>query len=364
MKKPDQRVLRQNELKMRLSKEGFACLLVSHIPNIRYLTGFSGSAGVLCIGPNEAVFFTDGRYRDQAGEEIGAAAEIRIVERGAWQEAVETATELAGSNGTVGFEADYLSFSEGRSLAEEGKVPLSGWVEELRVVKAPEEIDAIREAVRIAFDALEEVLARIRVGESELEIASNLERALRARGSEWHPFETIVAGGPRSGLPHARTTERKIVPGDLLLLDFGARVRGYCADVTRTVVVGRRPDERQAEVYELVARAQREAISGLKAGVTGREVDGMARAVLEEAGWGDAFSHSLGHGLGLEVHEEPRLAKTSEAKLRSGSVVTVEPGLYWADWGGVRIEDDVLVLDETGSEVLGDWNTDLRVVGN
>jgi Xaa-Pro aminopeptidase len=180
---------------------------------------------------------------------------------------------------------------------------------------------------------------------------------LRVRGSEWHPFETIVASGPRSALPHARTSERVLKAGDILLIDFGARVRGYCSDVTRTFVLGR-ADDRQRAIHELVQEAQLRARDGIRTGMTGAEADVLAREVIAERGFGEAFGHSLGHGLGLEVHEGPRLATTATAPLPVGAVVTVEPGIYLPGWGGVRLEDD-LWLSADGPVLLTDGRTEL-----
>ncbi|HEU5358633.1 MAG TPA: M24 family metallopeptidase, partial [Gemmatimonadales bacterium] len=202
-----------------------------------------------------------------------------------------------------------------------------------------------------------EVLPGVRVGESELAVAARLEAALRVRGSEWHPFPTIVASGPRAALPHARSTERTIAPGEWLLIDFGAQVDGYCSDLTRTVVVGK-ADTRQRAVYEVVEAAQRRAREGVRAGMTGREADALARDLIAQRGYGEAFGHSLGHGLGLEVHEAPRLSPTAEAVLPEGAVVTIEPGIYLPGWGGVRLEDDVLLAPE-GPRCLSDGRTSL-----
>jgi Xaa-Pro aminopeptidase len=219
------------------------------------------------------------------------------------------------------------------------------------MVKDPGEVAAIRQAAQLAEEALAEVLPTVRAGERELDVGARLEHALRVRGSEWHPFPTIVASGPRAALPHARTSERVIDPGEWLLLDFGAQVDGYCADLTRTVIVGGRADERQRQVYETVRLAQKRALEHLRAGMTGREGDLLAREVIAQRGFGEAFGHSLGHGLGLEVHEAPRLAPSAEAVLPAGAVVTVEPGIYLPGWGGVRLEDDVHLAPE-GPELL------------
>ena len=262
---------------------------------------------------------------------------------------------------SLGLEAQALTVRDAERLAGLARsrlVPTADLVERLRAIKAPEEVAAIRAAADLAQSALAEVLPSIRVGQTELDVAAALESSLRRRGSEWHPFPTIVASGPRAALPHARTSRRTIAAGDWLLLDFGAQVDGYCADLTRTVVVGGRADERQRAVYELVRAAQRRALEHLRAGMTGREGDALAREVIATRGFGDAFGHSLGHGLGLEVHEAPRLAPTAETALPLHAVVTVEPGVYLPGWGGVRLEDDVY-LGPNGAEVLSDGRTEL-----
>jgi Xaa-Pro aminopeptidase len=235
-------------------------------------------------------------------------------------------------------------------------------VERLRTVKHPSEVNAIRAAAALASEALAQALATVRTGQREHEVAAALESELRRRGSEWHPFPTIIASGPRSALPHAGTGTRVIEPGDFLLVDFGAQVDGYCSDITRTVVVGRAPDERQEAVYGLVETAQRNARQEIRAGMTGRDADALARSLIEARGFGDAFGHSLGHGLGLEVHEAPRVSKANEQALPAHAVVTIEPGIYVPGWGGVRIEDDVY-LSPSGPELLSDGKTELVTVG-
>ncbi|HSR16056.1 MAG TPA: M24 family metallopeptidase, partial [Gemmatimonadales bacterium] len=211
-------------------------------------------------------------------------------------------------------------------------------------------VEAIGAAAALALEAFEEVVGTICPGQTELEIAARLEGALRVRGSEWHPFQTIVASGERSAHPHARSSGRAVAAGEVLLMDFGAQLDGYCSDLTRTVVVGR-ADERQRAAYAAVREAQRAAVAGLRAGITGRDADALARTRLAEAGFGEAFRHSLGHGLGLEVHEDPRLSPTATASLPAGAVVTVEPGVYFDGWGGIRLEDDLL-LGPDGARLL------------
>ncbi len=236
--------------------------------------------------------------------------------------------------------------------------PAGELVERLRVRKDAGEVAAIRAAAALAAAALRDTLAEVRAGQTELAIAGVLEGALRRHGSEAHPFPTIVASGPRSALPHAQTSARTVGAGDWLLLDFGAVVDGYCADVTRTVVVGARADESQRALYGLVQEAQRRAREGVRAGMTGRDADALARDPIEARGFGAAFGHSTGHGVGLEVHEAPRLARTAADPLPEGAVVTIEPGVYVAGRGGVRIEDDVY-LSADGPVLLTDGCTDL-----
>jgi Xaa-Pro aminopeptidase len=354
----DRRGERQAALRAALAEEGLDALLVTHLPNIRYLTGFTGSAALLLIGAETATLVTDFRYAVQAPREVDSAAAVEIDQKSVWDRLGRVLAAAAPA--ALGIEAQALSVRDAErvsGLTRARLIPAVELVERLRAVKAPEEVAAVRSAAALAQAALEEVLPAVGPGLSELEVAAALEGALRRRGSEWHPFPTIVASGPRAALPHARTSAREIAAGEWLLLDFGAQVDGYCADLTRTVLVGR-ADERQRTVYELVRDAQRRALDHLRPGMTGREGDALARDVIAARGFGDAFGHSLGHGLGLEVHEAPRLAPTAEAALPLNAVVTVEPGIYLPGWGGVRLEDDVH-LGPDGAELLSDGRTDL-----
>jgi Xaa-Pro aminopeptidase len=342
-----------------LEADGLDALLVTHLPNIRYLTGFSGSAGLLLVRPDAAALITDFRYAVQAPAEAGTAAVVEIDQKSVWDRLGRLLA--ADPPAALGIESQALTVRDAErigALTRARLVPTTDLVERLRAVKSPEEVAAIRAAADLAQAALAETLPTVRAGLSELEIAAALEGALRRRGSEWHPFPTIVASGPRTALPHARTSPRTVEAGEWVLLDFGAQVDGYCADLTRTVVVGARADERQRTIYELVRTAQRRALDQLRAGLTGREGDALARDVIAARGFGDAFGHSLGHGLGLEVHEGPRLAPTADAVLPLHAVVTVEPGIYLPGWGGVRLEDDVH-LGADGAELLSDGRTEL-----
>ena len=345
---------RQAALRARLRDESLDALLVTHLPNIRYLTGFSGSAALLLLAMERAVVITDFRYAVQAPREVGSAAEVLVDPVSVWSRLFGVLKDH--DRWRVGIESHVLTVADAARIGKGFRgevVPVSDMVEDLRAAKSPEEVTAIRAAAALAQEALAEVLPSIRVGSTEFTIAAELEGALRRRGSEWHPFPTIVASGPRSALPHARTSERMVVSGDLLLVDFGAQVDGYCADLTRTYVVGARADEQQRMVYDLVRDAQQQAIRRLRAGMTGAEGDALARDVIRRRGFGEAFGHALGHGLGLEVHEAPRVAASTETAIPAHAVVTVEPGIYLGGWGGVRLEDDVY-LGPDGPDCLSD----------
>jgi Xaa-Pro aminopeptidase len=345
----------------RLPTVGADALVVSHPPNIRYLTGFTGSAGLVVIGDSGCTLLTDFRYREQAESEVGREIRVDIVPRDLWGAALKLVGE-SRSPTRWGYEAHIVTAQTAIRLSDREQrpvgVPTSGLVEALRERKDSAEVAAIELATGVAAGALQATIPEIRVGLRELDIAAALERELRLRGSEWHPFQTIVASGPRSALPHARTTDRVIEAGDWLLLDFGAQVNGYCADLTRTLVVGRPADSRQRLVYDLVRQAQFRAREHMRAGMSGREADALARSVFEGRGFADAFGHSLGHGLGLEVHEAPSVSWANEKPLPDGCVVTVEPGLYFPGWGGVRLEDDVYLTSD-GARMLSDGQVDL-----
>jgi Xaa-Pro aminopeptidase len=361
---PDRRPERHAALGAMLDAEGLDGLLVTSRPNIRYLTGFSGSAGLAVATRSTLLLVTDFRYDAQAHQESGAVARVEIEGTSIWERLFK---ELGASGllpgAWIGFEAHVLSVKDAERLSGSAAAawrwkPAGELVERLRVRKDAGEIAAIRAAAALAAAALRDTLAGVHPGQTELEIAGALEYALRRHGSEAHPFATIVASGPRSALPHAHTSGRTVAAGDWLLLDFGAVVDGYCADITRTVVVGARAAESQRALYGLVQDAQRRAREGVRAGMSGRDADALARDLIEARGLGAAFGHSTGHGLGLEVHEAPRLARTAADPLPEGAVVTIEPGVYVAGRGGVRIEDDVY-LSADGPVLLTDGCTDL-----
>ena len=339
-------------------------LLLTGLSNIRYLTGFSGSSALLVVTPRDVVFITDFRYQTQVVEEIGDIARISVEASSLWTGLWQQLATL-NSVRVLGFETSHIQHRDFQRLVESGARwqwrPTVDLVETLRERKDDGEIALIAEAAMVATRALDRTLPEVAQGMTELQVAGVLERALREEGSEGFPFATIVASGPRSALPHARCSTRAIQNGDFLLLDFGAEVAGYCSDVTRTVVVGKASDEHRA-VYEVVRVANERASSGVRAGMTGRDADAIARQYIERAGYGELFGHSLGHGIGLEVHESPRLARTADNALPENAVVTIEPGVYRPGWGGVRIEDDV-VLGADGPQILTHFPRELLELG-
>ncbi|HEU5466097.1 MAG TPA: Xaa-Pro peptidase family protein [Gemmatimonadales bacterium] len=357
----DRRPTRRQALTESLAAQGLDALLITSRANVRYLTGFSGSAGMVVLTPSELLLVTDFRYDEQARDEAGSVARVEVERTSVWDRLFREMGRL-GPIESVGFEGHALTVREAERLVAGGKPwrwqPAGELVEALRVRKDPGEIAAIRDAATLATDALRETLARVRPGLTENEIAGVLEGALRKRGSEAHPFPTIVASGPRSALPHARSSDRQVAAGEWLLIDFGATVDGYASDITRTVVVGARATEPQRALYDLVAGAQRRAREGVRAGLSGRDADALARDPITARGFGEAFGHSLGHGLGLDVHEAPRLSGTATEALPVDAVVTIEPGVYLAGEGGVRIEDDVWLSAE-GPVLLSDGATEL-----
>ncbi|MCL6516184.1 Xaa-Pro peptidase family protein [Alicyclobacillus sp.] len=349
---------RVERLRAELSARGLDAMLVSSPENRRYISGFTGTAANVLVTAERALVITDFRYTQQAKAQC---AGFEVVEQQASHGGafLELLTDLVGSLGvkTVGFEQDYLTYGQVeqyRSLEARVPgfrwVPVSGAVEALRVVKDDGEIAILEQAARIADEAFEHVLGVLRPGMTEREVALELEVQMRKRGASGASFDTIVASGWRSAMPHGVASDKVIEPGDLVTMDFGALYQGYCSDLTRTVVVGK-ATPRQREVYAWVLEAQRLALEAVRPGITGRELDAVARDALARYGVAEAFGHSLGHGIGLAIHEDPRISRAGEAELVPGMVITIEPGVYLPDWGGVRIEEDVVVT-ATGGRVL------------
>ena len=357
---PDSRPARLLALRESLGRADLDALLVTSLPNVRYLTGFSGSNALLVVSARDCVLVTDFRYAIQIQDEVGSAATVRIESNNLWTGLWAQIATMVGVD-RVGFESMHLLHRDFQRLLEHGGRwqwrPTLDVVEALRVSKDRGEVAHIERAVAIAEAALTATLPLIRVGLTESAVAGILERNLRDAGSEAYPFPSIVASGPRSALPHARAADRLLERGDFVLLDFGAVAEGYCSDITRTVVLGRASDA-QREAHDVVREANLRASGAVRVGMLGMAADALAREYIDGRGFGEAFGHSLGHGIGLEVHEAPRLAKSVDAPLPLGAVVTIEPGIYRAGWGGVRIEDDVLLLED-GPKVLTSFPREL-----
>ncbi len=364
--------LRHVRLRRTLAAESLSALVVTSIPNITYLTNFTGSAAITVLTPAALHFLTDARYlttvREMELTEWGCPdLEVTLVE-GSYDAAL--AQLLAKVGGTIGVEGAHLSLSRFRGLNTAlGQTPgltlvaTEGAVETARVVKDPYEIGVLREAGARLSAAAAATLGDVRQGMTERALGFAIEARIHAAGFTRTAFETIVASGPNAALPHARPTERILSEGDLVVLDFGGVYDSYCVDITRTVSVGR-ASARARAVYEAVLTAHDRAIATVKPGASRFDVDAAARNWLNGVGMGDAFGHGTGHGLGLEIHEDPRISRrrpdvdASRERLESGMVFTIEPGAYFPQWGGVRIEDDVLVTD-TGVELLTHVTTEL-----
>ena len=345
---------RLTKLRAGLGDAGHDVLVVTHLTNIRYLTGFTGSAATLVVGDADAVLVTDGRYEEQAAGErdrAGAPARAEIGRTLADQQRIVTA--LMPRRGRIGLEADHVSWATQRAYAtdwfpEAHLVPVSGAVEELRAVKDGGEVARIAAACAIADDALAAVLPMLDEGPSEAALALALDTEMRRRGAEDVSFETIVAAGPNGSRPHHRPSARPIERGDLVVIDFGALLDGYHSDMTRTVPVGgvAALDDTQRRMLSVVTEAQVAGVEAVVAGAPVKDVDGACRAVIDAAGWGDAFVHGTGHGVGLDIHERPAVSSAAAASLAEGHVVTVEPGVYLPGAGGVRVEDTVVVTTD------------------
>jgi len=357
---------RQSKLHGQLALARLDGLLVSHLPNIRYLCGFTGSAGFLLVEPGGSVFFTDVRYDTQAHEEVKTGKVVI-----ARKSVLETVGQLLGRRKrrtrawTLGIEADHCTVAEKKRLsaALPSGVRLKdspGIVERQRMVKDADELDAIRSAVRLGAKIFDRALEVLRPGVKEVEVAAEMELAARTAGAEEMSFPTIIASGARSALPHGRASSQPIPANAFVVCDFGVILSGYCSDQTRTVWVGDKSDEAR-RAYEAVREAQQAAVNAVRPGVTVGEVDEAARKVLRKAGLGRYFTHSTGHGVGLEIHEIPRVAHGQTEVLQPGMVITIEPGVYFPGQWGVRIEDMVAVTSD-GCEVMTPTRRDLLAV--
>jgi Xaa-Pro aminopeptidase len=341
-------VTRPDRLVELMGGKGLDSLLVTNLVNVRWLCGFTGTNGACILTPEDRLFVTDFRYVERAGEEV----EGFEVVKGERDLLADLAARLRGR---AGFDDAHMSVRAHGKLSEAlggstELVPAAGLVEQLREVKDEGELGAIRAAAALADGALRSVLERGLAGRTELTVARELERELRERGAQDPAFPAIVAAGANGALPHAEPHDVEIGAGQLVVVDWGARLDGYCSDCTRTFATGELPGE-AVEVYELVLGAQEAALEAVRADADVSAVDGVARERIEAAGHGERFGHGLGHGVGLEVHEGPRVAKTAEGRLAAGNVITVEPGVYLPGELGVRIEDLVTVTED-GAEVF------------
>ena len=342
---------RIRKLRSILHTEDLDALLVSDPLHIRYLTGFSGDSGLALIGPEKTFLITDFRYEEQARIEA-PNSDLFIAKNGFVEKMAELSPEATGHR--IGFEASHLSYKAYKKLethlSHAEWIARDGLVERLSIVKDALEIAHIREAVRIGDRVLDEIIPLLEPGITERDIAAEIDHAIRKHTAEGPSFEAIVASGPRASMPHATVSDRVFQSGDLVILDFGAVFRGYASDMTRTLAIGA-PTVQQRTVYEIVLRAQEAAIAAAKAGLSCAELDRVARTIIEEACYGPQFGHSLGHGVGLGVHEQPRISSQSDQVLKPGMVITIEPGIYIPGWGGIRIED-LVVIQPDGCENL------------
>lgn len=337
---------RLSKIKARMKNEGLDAFLVTNLTNVRYLSGYTGSNGTLLMA-SRTHFFTDFRYQEQVKHEVTPRAKIHIVTRGL-VDALASIPEVKSLK-KIGFESDYITVSLLEFLKKALKklghfqwVPVKGFVEDLRKVKDPEEISMIQRAASVTDKTLAEVLVLVKPGVTEQELSAEITyRFMRYTGLA-SAFSSIVASGPNSAMPHAHPTSRKLRKGDFLTFDIGAQWKGYSADLTRTYVIGK-ATARHKEIYSIVLRAQKKALDCIRAGIEAKVADALARDVINNAGYGEYFGHALGHGVGLETHDGISLSARSTAQVPDGSVVTVEPGIYIPGWGGVRIEDLVLV---------------------
>jgi Xaa-Pro aminopeptidase len=347
---------RQQRLREHLSTTRFDSLLISHLPNIRYLCGFTGSAGLLLVEQSSSVFFSDVRYDTQAHEEV-KSAKIVIARKSplaALGEFLEKRRKRSHRQ-TIGIESEHFTLADKKRLTQ---FRLSGvhlkdappMVERFRMIKDESEIDLIRSAVRLGAKIYDRALEVLRPGTKEVEVAAEMELAARRNGAQAMSFETIIASGPRSALPHGRASAAPIARSAFVVCDFGVILSSYCSDETRTVWVGT-PSDDARQAYEAVREAQQAAIDAVRPGATTGEVDAAARQTLRKGGFGKYFTHSTGHGVGLEIHESPRVADGQKEILQPGMVITIEPGVYFPGKWGIRIED-MVVVNAGGCEVL------------
>jgi Xaa-Pro aminopeptidase len=345
---------RVQRLREGLGEGKLDAIFISQPENRRYLSGFDGSAGFLLITPEDKILATDSRYTLQAKDQTDCEIFTITNELSKWLPKLVAELKIK----RLGFEAGHISFALHHQLYDilkKGKpetklIPAEGMVESIRAVKEPEEIELITRAAEIADAAMEYAGAKIQAGMTEKEIAWEIERFMREKGSESLPFDIIVASGENSALPHAKPSAKKINKGEPIMIDFGARIEGYSSDLSRTICIGT-PDDKFKKLRDIVLGAQLGAMALIKEEISGAEADNLARTIIEEAGYAQNFGHGLGHGVGLAPHESPRLGPNSSDKLINGMVFTIEPGIYLEGWGGVRIEDLVIMEEGKTKEI-------------
>ena len=346
-------------LRQKLAEQDLNAILITQPENRRYLSGFTGSAGVLLISQEQAILATDFRYYEQVEKQAPDFRLAKITDK--FETLLPELVHQVGAK-RVGFESVHLTVDqhqEWQKVAEDFElVPTKELVERIRAVKDEDELSKIRKAIALADEAFAHIAGFIKPGMTEKEVAWELEVFMRTHGAEKVAFDLIVGSGPNGAMPHATVSERVIRAGELIVIDMGAMIDGYNSDLTRTICAGR-PDDKFKEIYNIVLEAQWTAERGIKPGMQGKQADSIARKVIEEAGYGDNYGHGLGHGVGLAVHEKPGVGRLSEDVLEPGMVFTVEPGIYLPGWGGVRIED-VVVMREDGVRVLTQASKELN----
>ena len=344
-----------SQLRQAMQQNQYEAILVTHPENRAYLSNFNGTSGWLLITAEHSFLITDFRYYEQAALQ---APDFELIRQ---NESLENTVKelLQQQNITqIGFEQDNLTYAQATSMIRQNPqsvfIPLTGYIENLRMVKTTDELAKMQAATDISERTFLHLLGFLHAGLSEREVALEMERFMREQGADGLAFEIIAASGPRASLPHGQPTDRILQNGDFFTLDFGAKYQGYCSDMTRTVVIGTANQE-QKKIYQIVLDAHMQTLAAVKPGLMGKELDQIARAVITKAGYGDYFGHGLGHGVGRNVHEAPSCGKTGNVVLQAGHVITIEPGIYIPQWGGVRIEDMVMVT-ETGYQNFNHTN--------
>tara|TARA_B100000700_G_scaffold97774_1_gene109954 strand:+ start:573 stop:1658 length:1086 start_codon:yes stop_codon:yes gene_type:complete len=336
---------RANKLSNIIADLGYDGFYITNITNIRYLTGFTGSAGLLFILHNQAFFFTDGRYIQQSKQQV-QNAEIYIISTNYFDAIKKVIKQFNAGDLKIAFEATHMSYAYYSDLinnfAKIDWIKTDSIIENIAAVKDEDEIAALQTAIDITDEVFTKIIPEIKSGVTEKHIAARISYLFKTHGADGDSYESIIAAGPNSALPHARPTEREFQKGDFIVMDFGALYKGYHADMTRTVLIGT-PSDKHQEIYDIVLQSNLNGISTAKSGVPCCDVDFACRSIIDQHGYGELFNHSTGHGIGLEVHTLPRIHKNNKILLEKNHVITIEPGIYIPDWGGVRIEDDCLI---------------------